>query len=168
MRKLQKRNGAWSVVIDLDPKRDPETGRLKRRQYRFTHKGKKLEAEQALNEKLAEIFKKEFVERDKITVGQWLCTWLENNIKPPVLRLRTYESYKSIITCHLEPELGNIKLQELQAVHLESYYRGKSGKLSQTSLEHHHAVISGALKSAQRKNYVTQGHPSVGQHVQRR
>ena len=154
MRKLKKRNGAWSVIIDLDPKRDPETGRLKRRQFRFTHKGKKVDAERKLNEKITEIFNQEFVEPDKITFGQWLNVWVENNIKPPVKRLRTYESYKSIISTHLEPELGNIRLQELQAVHLESYYRRKSEKLSQTTLEHHHAIASGALKSAQRKNYV--------------
>jgi len=48
---------------------------------------------------------------------------------------------------------GNVILQELQAIHLEAYYRKKGEKLSQTTLEHHHAIISGALKSAQRKNY---------------
>ncbi len=154
MRKLKKRNGAWSVVLDLGWEQDPETGRRKRKQFRFSHRGKKIDAERKLNETLNHIFKREFVEPDKITLGQWLNIWLENNIKPPVKRLRTYESYRSIISTHLEPELGNIRLQELQAVDLEAYYRRKGKALSQTSLEHHHAIISGALKSAQRKNYV--------------
>ena len=141
MRKLQKRKGAWTVIIDLDPKRDPETGRLKRRQFRFTHRGKKVEAERKLNEALNRIFKREFVEPDTITFGEWLELWLENNVKPPVKRLRTYESYKSIVEVHLKPELGNLRLQELESVHLESYYRKKGASLSQTTLEHHHAVI---------------------------
>ena len=154
MRKLQKRNGAWTVVLDLGWESDPETGRRKRKQFRFTHRGKKAEAERQLNETRRRIFKREFVEPDQITFGQWLNIWVENNVKPPVKRLRTYESYKSIISTHLDPELGNIRLQELQAVNLEAYYRKQGEKLSQTTLEHHHAIISGALKSAQRKNYV--------------
>ena len=147
MRKLKKRNGTWTVVLDLGWEQDPETGRRKRKQFRFSHRGKKIDAERSLNETLNHIFKREFVEPDQITFGQWLNIWVENNIKPPVKRLRTYESYKSIISIHLEPELGNIRLQELQAVHLEAYYRRKGEKLSQTTLEHHHAIISGALKS---------------------
>jgi integrase len=154
MRKSTKRNGAWTVVLDLGWKTDPTTGKRKRNQFRFTHRGKKIEAERKLNEQLNKIFKHEFVEPDTITFGQWLEIWVENSIKPPIKRLRTYESYKSIITIHLQPELGNIRLQELQAVQLEAYYRKKGEKLSQTTLEHHHAIISRSLKSAQRKNYV--------------
>jgi len=154
MRKLQRRNGAWTVVLDLGWEQDPETGLRRRKQVRFTHRGKKVEAERKLSEALNQIFKREFVEPDTITFGEWLDLWLANNVKPPAKRLRTYESYKSIAEVHLKPELGNLRLQELESVHLESYYRKKGTSLSQTTLEHHHAVISRSLKSALRKKYV--------------
>ena len=119
-RKLRKRNGAWTVVLDLGWKTDSTTGKRMRNQFRFTHRGKKIEAEKKLNEHLNKIFKNEFVEPDTITFGQWLDRWVENSIKPPAKRLRTYESYKSIIDVHLKPNLGNIRLQELEALHPRS------------------------------------------------
>ena len=63
---------------------------------------------------------------------------------------------------------GNVILQELQAIHLEAYYRKKGEKLSQTTLEHHHAIISGALKSAQRKNYVIRNVAQLGENRPRK
>jgi integrase len=89
-----------------------------------------------------------------MTFGQWLDHWLEVAVKPPAKRLRTYEGYKSSVKCHIKPELGKIRLQQLEAIHLEAYYRKKSKKLSQTTLEHHHAIISRSLKSALQKKYV--------------
>ena len=154
MRKLKKRNGSWTVVLDLGWERDPETGRRKRKQVRFSHRGKRVEAERKLNETLNKIFKREFVEPDKITFGEWVDLWLENGVKPPARRIRTYETYKSIVDVHLKPELGNVRLQELESVHLEAYYRKKGASLSQTTLQNHHAVISRSLKSALHKKYV--------------
>jgi len=90
----------------------------------------------------------------KITFGEWLDHWLETAIAPPSRRLRTYETYKSSINKHIKPNLGAIRLQELEAAHLERYYRQLSGTLTQTTLEHHHAIISGSLKSAQLHKYV--------------
>jgi len=50
--------------------------------------------------------------------------------------------------------LGQILLQELDAVHLERYYQEKAADLSQTTLEHHHAIISRSLKSALQKRLI--------------
>ena len=121
MRKLKKRNGAWTVLVDLGWERDPATGKRNRKQFRFTHRGKKVEAEQKLNEKINKIFKKEFVEPNTISFGQWLDLWVENSIKPPVKRLRTYESYKSIIDCHLKPKLeeeGGVDFSHMEGADL--------------------------------------------------
>jgi len=63
-----------------------------------------------------------------------------------------------MIKCHLKPHLGEYALQDLESTHLELYYEKLATRekkpLSQTTLEHHHAVISGALKAAVNKDLV--------------
>jgi integrase len=44
-----------------------------------------------------------------MTVGEWLSEWLETAIKPTNKRLRTYETYGSVIERHLKPVLGHIQ-----------------------------------------------------------
>jgi len=133
---------------------DQQTGRRKRKQKWFTVRGNKREAEAKLIDLLNKVNNNELVEPSKISFGEWLDEWLERSIKPPIKRLRTYETYKSLMNCHLKPNLGAIRLKDLDQVHLEPYYAESS--LSQTTLEHHHAVISGALKAAQRKRLISQ------------
>lgn len=47
-----------------------------------------------------------------------------------------------------------IRLQDLSFLDLQRYYRDKGSALSQTTLEHHHSVISGALRWAEKKGLV--------------
>lgn len=150
----QRYKGSWSIILDLGYKVDPKTGKKKRKQRWYTVKGTKRDAETRLTELLHQADHNTLTEPTKLTFGEWLDTWVEAAVKPPVRRLRTYESYKSIIDRHLKPNLGQILLQELDAIHLERYYRSKSATLSQTTLEHHHAVISRALKSAMKKRLI--------------
>jgi len=145
---------SWSIVLSLGYKIDPETGKKKRDQRWYTVHGTKRDAEKKLAELLNQANNNELVEPTKITFGEWLDQWVDLAIKPPAKRLRTYESYKSIIDRHLKGKLGMIRLQELDVIHLEKYYSDSSASLSQTTLEHHHAVISGALKSAQRRRFI--------------
>ena len=156
---LKKRyEETWSIILDLGYQLDPETGKRKRKQKWFTVKGDKETAEKKRIEILHEYHTKAFLEPSKQTFGGWLDHWVETHIKPPVKRLRTYESYESMIRCHIKPHLGGYLLQDLQSTHLEIYYAELATRekkpLSQTTLEHHHAVISGALKAAVRKDLV--------------
>ena len=149
---LRKRSKhSWTIILDLAYQQDPKTGKRRRRQKWITVRGTKRQAETKLAELLHKVNSNEFVEPSKIAVDEWLDYWLENRIRPN-RRLRTYESYKSIIDRHLKPEIGYSRLQDLSFTHLEAYYSDKSTTLSQTTLEHHHAVISGALKWAVKKS----------------
>jgi integrase len=87
-----------------------------------------------------------------LTVGEWLSEWLETAIKPPNKRLRTYETYKSVIERHLKPTLGHIRLQQLKPTDLKRYYNDSS--LSPTTLEQHHTLLHSALKAAQLQGLV--------------
>ncbi|WP_026118451.1 tyrosine-type recombinase/integrase [Nocardiopsis salina] len=53
------------------------------------------------------------------TVEQWLSEWLEN--KPDLTR-NTRRSYSAHITNHLIPHLGKIRLDKLQARHIEAMF----------------------------------------------
>ena len=148
----QRYKGSWSIVLDLGYQIDPQTGKKKRKQRWYTVRGAKRDAEARLTELLNQANHNILIEPTKLTLGDWLDSWVEVAMKPPFKRLRTYESYKLIIRRHLKPMLGDIRLQELGTEHLERYYSEKSQKLSQSTLRLHHAIISAALKSAVAKN----------------
>jgi len=148
----QRYKGSWNIVLDLGYQTDHQTGKRKRKQKWFTVKGNKRKAEKKLAELLYKANNNELIPPSKITFGEWLAQWVELAIKPPRKRPRTYEAYKGIIKNHLKPNLGQIRLQELDPIHIEQYYVDSS--LSPTTLELHHALISGALKSAQKKRVI--------------
>ena len=128
-------------------------GYKKRRFRSIAVKGTKEKARAKMNEILVAKNSGLYVEPSRMTLGEWLDHWCENRVQEQ-LRLRTYEQYESVIRVHLKPEIGLILLQDLHPVHLEEYYREKGKKLSQTTLEHHHAVLSGALKWAMKKGII--------------
>ena len=88
-----------------------------------------------------------------MTLGMWLHEWLETAINPPNKRLRSYKTYKSVIGRHLQPALGNIRLQQLQPTDLKRYYNAATLALS--TLEQHHVILHSALKAAQMQGLVT-------------
>ena len=123
---IRKRyKGSWSIVLEKY-ETVPETGGSKRRRIWYTVKGTKRDAEQKLGELLRQANRNELVEPSKLALGQWLDTWLDTAIKPPNKRLRSYETYRSVITRHLKPALGHIRLQQLQPTDLKGYYNQSS------------------------------------------
>ena len=140
--------GSWSIILDLGYTTDPETGKRKRQQKWITVRGTKRDAERRLAELVNDTNKGTFVEPSKVTVGEWIDTWLEKAIKPPRKTLRAYETYKSAITRHLKPKLGAIRLQELSVLDVERYHADLG--LAPATGEKHHAILNSALKAAVR------------------
>lgn len=50
----------------------------------------------------------------------WLNSWLENYIRPSV-KVRTYERYKLIIDQHIKDKIGNMELDGLSPLALQSF-----------------------------------------------
>jgi integrase len=147
----QRYKGSWTIRVDLGRKLDPKTGLLKRKQKSITIKGTRREAEQKQAELINQIGKRQFVEPSKKSFGAWLDTWVEAAIKPN-RRLRTYETYESVIRKHLKPSMGSIPLQELRVTDIQSYYA--ESKLSAATLDQHHTVLHSALKAAQQQELI--------------
>jgi integrase len=104
--------------------------------------------------------KGEYIPDSKATVGEWLIRWLEvYTLKSSRKKIRTKETYQSIVEKHLIPALGDIPLQKLTPTHLQQYYNTSS--LSDKTLSMHQAVIHQALKVAMIQEKLIKENPAV-------
>ncbi len=136
--------GRWRIVVEVG--RDPATGR--RRRIVRRHRGRKAEAEEILTQLLSELRQGSYVEPSRVTVAEWLHTWL-CDYKKLEIRPTTWESYESLARVHLVPAVGAIYLQDLRPEHLQKLYNDKleEGKSARTVRYIHH-VINSALNQA--------------------
>jgi integrase len=132
--------------------RHPDTGKLKR--IAFYGKTRQEVAEQ-LARSLSDMGRGTFVSPHKLTVGEWLDTWLEQYKKPSV-RPATYNSYATIIRFHLRPSLGHIPLKDLRPDQVQRFYNDKrEAGLSPRTVRYLHTIIHAALKQALKNQLLT-------------
>jgi|GEM_PF-814145 integrase len=141
------------------------------------------EATAIMNEMIVDIRRKQFVRPGTMTFGQYLDKWLA--FRKSKLAPKTYHSYYCEIERHIKPNIGNILLQELEAIDLQEYYykmetegrikpeniKGRkkeedskkknprkevSPGLSQRTIYYHHRIISTALKQAAKWKMIPQ------------
>jgi integrase len=83
-------------------------------------------------------------------LGEFLTSWLQE-VAIHRVRTRTYIRYRELITLHVLPGLGKIKLQKLSARHLQGLYNQKlEAGYSPQTVKHVHRVLHCALKDALR------------------
>ncbi|WP_051585997.1 tyrosine-type recombinase/integrase [Caldanaerobius polysaccharolyticus] len=118
-------DGRWVAQITVNGKR-----------YTFSGKDRE-EVLQRLQEAQADRLHGEFVPRNKLTLAEWLETWL-NIYKKPSISESTYRCYSNTIRNHIVPHIGNIKLQQLTPLHLQELYADlhKRGLLRTATLAH--------------------------------
>ena len=145
---LRKRSKcSWTITLTLGRKIDPKTGKSKVNQKTYTVRGTKPEAEARLAELLNEYNKGEYVEPTKMTTGEWLQKWIDVYVKnSKKKRLRTIETYESVVRRHLIPAFEKIPLQKLTAGHIQHYYN--TSELASSTLQQHHNILHQALKVA--------------------
>lgn len=151
MRGHLRRRGkdTWAIVLDVG--RDAN-GR--RRQKWHTVRGNKKNAQREMAAILHQRNTGSYVEPTKLTVTQYLEQWL-SHVKTKV-SAKSFERYDEIVRQHLIPALGQHRLNQLQPLHIQTYYSdaqrtgrrdGKGGLSAQTVL-HHHRVLHKALRHA--------------------
>lgn len=153
----ERQKGVWSIIVTL-----PKGSDGKYKQKTFTLRGNKKEARAREAELMAERGRGEFVEPTRLTLGEWLDTWLEKSVKPPLCTINTYRTYRAAIRQHLKPRLGSILIQRLTAPDLERVYA--ESKLKPATVRLHHAILTRALNASLDANIVRN---NVGQKVRR-
>lgn len=149
----QRKNGMWEARYTVG--RDPGTGKqIQRSIYGKTQK----EVRQRLQQTTTAIDEGVYVAPSKLSVEQWLNTWLEDfcvDVKP-----RTLDKYRSTVKVRLVPHLGKIKLADLSAHHIQHVYngflRGSDGfrKMSTKSIRDTHGTLHRALQQAVELDYI--------------
>lgn len=144
----QRKNGTWAGLLTIG--RD-ENGKLKR--LSFSGRTRK-EVVEKLTKARAELQQGTFVEPNKVTVGEWLDTWLKE-YKKPDLRPEVFQTYQMIIRVHLKPALGGVLLQALRPEMVQRLYNEKTASgLAPATVRKIHQVLHGALKQAVKNQLV--------------
>ena len=149
---IERRGKSWRIIADVG--RDAATG--KRLRHTETHRTRR-DAERRLATILEQANTGAYVAPAKLTVGNFLHTWLRDyaatNTRP-----RTAEEYGKKVETQIIPGIGAIPLAGLRPDHLQSLYRkalengrrdGKGG-LSARSVVHLHRIIRESLGHAVR------------------
>jgi integrase len=139
-------SGKWRAVLSLG--RDPTT--KKRRKLTHTADTKK-EALAWLRARQDEQNKGVLATPGKLTLGDWLDTWLAMN-KPSVAP-RTYEQYEEHVRLHLKPKLGATLLSHLDAEGISRFFAALT--LSSAMMAKVATTLRAALKAAVPKYLIT-------------
>ena len=143
----QRTKGSWQLTI--------YQGYLNGKPVRYheTVKGTKDKAVKRMRELEHSLDHGVPIPSGDITVEAHLKGWLEGYVKTNCSQ-RTYDGYESIIKCHLIPALGHLQLRKLQPEMIEAYYGKACEKLSARTVQHHHRLLSEALKHAERRGHL--------------
>ena len=143
--------GSWELRYTLGT--DPATG--KRQTATATVKGDRRTAERELRRLLRTLDTGEHVDPTRMTVREWLATWLvavRSEVSP-----KSHERYSEIVQNLLAPALGNLPLAKLAPVDIQKVYNGwatggrrdgKAGGLSPRTRRHIHRILRAALTRA--------------------
>ena len=150
---IRKREGKsgneWQITIELP--RNPLTGKRVRK-YK-TVVGTKKEAERAMHEYIRELEKGYYVTDSKITIKEWVETWLEVYIIPNVSPT-TLSRYQGMIKRYIDPVIGHMQVQKLNTLAVQSWVNGlkispSSGKeMAAATIKHAYHVLKGAMDKA--------------------
>lgn len=147
----ERGKNTWQIRIPLGKDTNG-----KRMFHTETYKGTKKEAEKHRTKILGELDNGTLNINSKQTLSEYLDIWLETIAKPR-LHLRTFVDYQDLMRLHVKDEIGNIKLTDLKAIHIQGLY-GKlqtEKKLSARRVRYVHSVLSSALKKAVQLDILT-------------
>jgi integrase len=145
---IEKGNDKYQVRVYLGK---DESG--KRKFHIKTIKGKK-KAEKHLREILHQKDNDTLVESGKTTVEEHFELWLDSTVKDRVSD-RTLLDYKEKVKLHINPAIGNIRLDKLNTDHLDKMFiELKEKNLSPRSIRYIYTVLNSGLKHAVKRNKI--------------
>lgn len=144
---VEREKGVWTIRIYLG-----EDAKGKRQYHNETAKGTKKDAQKRLTEIQREKDLGLITDARKQTLNDYLDDWL-TSIAKPRLNHRTFEDYSDLMRRYIRKPLGNIKLAELKALHIQKVYaQMQENGLSARIVRYTHAVLRSALQHALKVN----------------
>ena len=147
----QRADGTWEARYTVG--RDPGTGKqIRKSVYGTTQK----EARQKLSQAIAALDTGTYFEPSKITLGQWMDTWLAEYTSDK--KYLTLKHYTAQVNTHIKPALGAVKLSNPSAPQIQKFYNGMlndaAHPLAPKSVRNIHGILTKALSTAVRVGYL--------------
>lgn len=137
---IRKRRDKYMVCLDY---RDAN-GKRKQKQLKSFDKEKQAIKYMTLEQ--SKIYENMYVLPEKITVDDYLNKWLE--LKKNNLAITTYARYNGIIKNDIHKGIGEIELQKLTPLKIQSFYNELSKRLSQKTILQYHRILHKAFEDA--------------------
>ena len=140
----QRKDGRWEGRMVVG--KDFTTGQYKRKSV---YGNSYAEVQKKLVHIAVAIGNGDYIERNDITIGEWLDVWVDTYVKPRV-KIKTYEKYLSLIKLHILPHIGGESLQKMAPVKMQNYYNfllNEKG-VSPCQIKNIHGVLHSAYKKA--------------------
>lgn len=157
---VMQRGSTWSYVIRVT---DPETNKSRPRWVGGFATEK--DAKEARDDARVKARRREYVDRNRITVAKYLGEWLDGHeveIKP-----QTMASYRDLVARYVVPKIGQLRLQGVQPAALTRLYRelretgGRRGiGLSPRTVDYVHSVLRKAFNDAVRVDQILTSNPT--------
>lgn len=149
------KQGHWRALISI-----PSVDGKQKRKYIYGRTRK--EVADKMYAILNQIRTNTYIEPCKITLYEWLCTWLEQYCKNEV-RLSTYVNYDTYVQRHIKDTIGGYKLCDLNTAIMQEFLNDKakngklngSGGLSPKTIKNMHNMIHRALNKAVHLDMIT-------------
>lgn len=139
-------------------KRGDDTFRLRYRiggrRFTKTFHGTATEARKELRRLLRDGDTGDHVDPTKITVGQWIDTWIASGApgrKRKKVGQRTLERYEELLRVHVKPKLASRPLQKLAATEIDQLYAERETAVAPMTLRHVHTCFNACMSTAERK-----------------
>jgi integrase len=146
-------DGRWAGIADLGWSGG-------RRQRKFVYGATRRECVEKLNALQRRVATGLPAPNGQLTIQAYLESWLRDTI-PGSVRPSTEASYRILVTRHIVPEIGNIRLEKLTPADLRTFLRAKSAEisnrgrvLSPRTVQYIHAVLRRALEQARRDELI--------------
>jgi integrase len=138
----RKSDGAWMAQVSVGPRED--------RCYRSRSAKTRADAVRKLRDLQAEM--RTGVDPSRLTTGAYLEQWVSDarNIKAT-----TRAGYADVVTHHLVPAIGHVRLQALTPSHVERLLADLEGTVSPKYARNIHATLRRALGQAVRTGLVS-------------
>lgn len=154
---VRKRKGNYYIDMEWSEGGQRKTRSISVRKYLGLNRPAEAREAKALRDKIMVEYRQGiYIEPSETLLKDYLIQWLEDYARPNV-KQKTYDIYKNMVYNHLIPGLGRIPIGKLRPSQIKGLYAkkqkegradGKSGPLSNRSVQYMHMVLKLALKSA--------------------